>query len=103
MQLRMIKKVVLGFAVLGFGIAVAGCGNPAGLVPVSGKVLYHGEPAAGSVVYFHRERKAGDADLPIPFGVVEDDGSFNLTSDNLGYGALPGMYSRLRRVERRLR
>lgn len=89
----MIKKLVLTFAVAGFGMATAGCGNPAGLVPVSGKVLYHGEPAAGAVVYFHRDLKAGDAQLPIPSGVVEDDGSFSLNSDNLGYGALPGTYA----------
>jgi len=89
----MIKKLALVFAAAGFGMAAAGCGNPAGLVPVSGKVLYHGEPAAGAVVYFHREGQAGDAHLPIPFGIVEDDGSFSLDSDNLGYGALPGTYS----------
>jgi hypothetical protein len=89
----MIRKLVLGFAAAGLGMAAAGCGNPAGLVPVSGKVLYHGEPAAGAVVYFHRNLKAGEAQLPIPSGVVEDDGSFSLNSDNLGYGALPGTYS----------
>jgi hypothetical protein len=89
----MIRKLVLGFAAAGLGMAAPGCGNPAGLVPVSGKVLYHGEPAAGAVVYFHREAKAGDAKLPIPSGVVEDDGSFTLDSDNVGYGALPGTYS----------
>jgi len=89
----MIKKLVLTFAAAGFGIATAGWGNPAGLVPVSGKVLYHGEPAAGAVVYFHRDLKAGEAQQPIPSGVVEDDGSFSLNSDNLGHGALPGTYS----------
>ena len=42
------------WCVLAAAIVAAGCGSPAGLVPVSGKVLYRGEPAAGAVVYFHR-------------------------------------------------
>jgi hypothetical protein len=88
-----IKKLVLASAIAGFAMAAAGCGNPAGLVPVSGKVLYHGEPAAGAVVYFHRDLKPGDAQLPIPSATAEDDGSFTLSSDTLGYGALPGTYA----------
>ncbi len=71
----------------------SGCGNPEGLVPVSGKLLYHGEPARGAIVYFHRESGKGMTDGPVPFGIVEDDGSFNLNSDNLGAGALPGKYA----------
>ncbi len=75
-------------------LAVAGgCGNSAGLVPVSGKVLYKGEPASGAVVYFHREGGSGAAAQPIPSGTVEDDGRFSLASDNLGNGAKPGKYA----------
>lgn len=75
--------------------AAAGCGNSAGLVPVKGKVLYKGEPASGAVVYFHPEKgsAAGSEALPIPTGTVEDDGTFSLSSDNLGNGAKPGKYA----------
>jgi hypothetical protein len=31
-------------------LVFAGCGNPAGHYPVSGRVLYNGEPASGAVV-----------------------------------------------------
>jgi hypothetical protein len=74
-------------------VSAAGCGNPAGLFPVSGKVLYKGEPASGAVVYFHREGGAEVARQPIPTGIVEDDGRFDLISDTLGNGALPGTYA----------
>jgi hypothetical protein len=74
-------------------LAAGGCGNPAGLVPVSGKLLYRGEPAAGAVVYFHRQPEPGAVSTPIPNGIVEDDGTFSLATDGLGRGARPGNYS----------
>jgi hypothetical protein len=79
--------------VLASAIAAGGCGSPAGLVPVSGKVLYHGEPAAGAVVYFHRHAEPGSPSDPIPSGIVEDDGTFSLSTDGLGNGARPGKYT----------
>lgn len=79
--------------ILASAIGAGGCGSPAGLVPVSGKVLYRGEPAAGAVVYFHRQAEPGSASSPIPYGIVEDDGSFSLATDGLGTGARPGKYS----------
>jgi hypothetical protein len=74
-------------------IGAGGCGNPAGLVPVSGKVLYRGEPAAGAVVFFHRQSELGTPKDPIPSGIVEDDGTFSLSTDGLGWGARPGTYT----------
>jgi hypothetical protein len=71
----------------------AGCGSPAGLVPVSGKVLYRGEPAAGAVVYFHRHAEPGSPRDPVPSAIVEDDGTFYLSTDGLGNGARPGKYT----------
>ena len=72
---------------------LAGCGNPVGLFPVSGKVLYKGEPAAGAVVYFHREGPSPAPNSTIPFGIVEEDGSFTLASDGQGDGCPPGKYA----------
>ncbi len=84
----------LMWPVLASAIVAGGCGSPSGLVPVSGKVLYRGEPASGAVVYFHRQAEPGSAGGgPIPFGIVEDDGSYSLSTDGLGGGARPGTYS----------
>lgn len=79
--------------VLASAIGAGGCGSPAGLVPVSGKVLYRGEPAAGAVVYFHRQAEPGSPGGAIPFGIVEDDGTFSLSTEGLGNGARPGQYT----------
>ncbi|MGO9467202.1 MAG: hypothetical protein ACLQIB_19330 [Isosphaeraceae bacterium] len=89
----MTRKLIL-IVSTAWSLAIAGgCGNSAGLVPVSGKVLYKGEPASGAVVYFHREGGSGTPAQPIPSGTVEDDGTFALSSDNLGNGAKPGQYA----------
>ncbi len=89
----MITRSFVVLVVLAGAVNAPGCGNSAGLYAVSGKVLYKGEPAKGAVVYFHREGGGGPKDQPIPYGIVEDDGSFELVSDNLGSGALPGDYA----------
>ena len=88
----MLRRSVLVMAVAMASAALAGCGNSAGLFPVSGKVVYRGEPAAGAVVYFHRQMEPGSPSESIPYGIVEDDGSFLLTSDDIGNGARPGSY-----------
>jgi hypothetical protein len=59
------------WCVLAAAIGAGGCGSPAGLVPVSGKVLYRGEAATGAVVYFHRQAEPGSAAGAIPYGIVE--------------------------------
>jgi hypothetical protein len=89
----MIRRLSLAAAVVGLCAGAGGCGSPAGLVPVSGKVLYRGEPAAGAVVYFHQEGNTGNPQLPNPVGIAQDDGTFLLNSDGLGKGAPPGRYS----------
>jgi hypothetical protein len=89
----MFMRRLLALVALFAAAFIFGCGNAAGLFPVSGQVNYKGEPARGAVVYFHREGGGGAKDQPIPSGVVQDDGSFELESDSLGHGALPGAYS----------
>jgi hypothetical protein len=89
----MINRWILIAAAAASPLAQAGCGNPPGLYPVYGKVFHKGEPAAGAVVYFHHEGPASSASPAIPFGIVEDDGSFNLTCDNQGNGCPPGKYA----------
>jgi hypothetical protein len=89
MNLKVFVLLIAATCVIG----VAGCGRPAGLYPVSGKVLYKGEPAAGAVVYFHREGPSPVPTSTIPFGIADADGSFNLTCDGVGDGCPPGKYA----------
>jgi hypothetical protein len=89
----LIKRWLTIVAVTAFFHALVGCGNPPGLYSVSGKVLHHGEPADGAVVYFHQEGPLASPLQTIPFGIVQDDGRFDLTSDNVGNGCPPGKYA----------
>ena len=89
----MLKRVFLAVVGTACAFAAPGCGNSAGLFPVSGKVLYKGEAARGAVVYFQRHGGADPSHNLVPFGIVGDDGSFSLYSDGLGSGALPGTYT----------
>jgi hypothetical protein len=72
-------------------VAAAGCGNANGLYPVSGKVLFKGEPAAGAVVYFHRNGVTNALHEQTTQGVVQEDGTFTLAGP-AGTGAPPGEY-----------
>jgi hypothetical protein len=67
-----------------------GCGNSNGQFPVTGRVLYKGEPAVGATVTFLRKEADRRKESPVQ-GVVHDDGSFALAGPD-GPGALPGDY-----------
>ena len=79
-------------ALSGLIVACPGCGESNGLCPVSGRVSYKGEPAAGAVVSFI-PRAGTDPGAPVARGEVGDDGSFRLESGDLGPGAAPGQYA----------
>jgi hypothetical protein len=89
----MLKRIVLVVMGAACALPIGGCGDSAGLISVSGKVLYKGEPASGAVVYFQREGTPGVPQQLVPFGIVQEDGRFSLSCDGLGNGALPGSYS----------
>jgi hypothetical protein len=80
---------VLPAAVL--ALSCSSCGGPKGLYPVQGKLLYKGKPAEGAEVIFHPE---GDdtATAIRPMGMVQEDGTFKLTSFGKGDGAPAGKY-----------
>ena len=89
----MIKQCLVAATAATLSLPLWGCGNPAGYYPVSGKVLYKGEPASGAVVHFHRQGGSGAANQPIPCGVTDARGNFDLACDGVGYGCPPGNYA----------
>jgi hypothetical protein len=88
----MTRVMVLGIAA-SLALACAGCGSSNGLSSVRGRVEYRGEPASGAVVSFVPKDAATAAKGLVPRGEVESDGSFRLTSGDLGSGAEPGQYA----------
>jgi hypothetical protein len=72
--------------------ACVGCGNSSGVYPVTGKVVYHGDPAVGATVTFVRKGAADRTQELTPQGVVAEDGTFSLATP-LGAGAPPGEYA----------
>jgi hypothetical protein len=74
-------------------LATASCSGTrvTDLSVVRGKVLYKGEPATGAQVIFHPRKEQGGQTL-IPTGVVEQDGSFTLVTNNKDQGAPRGDY-----------
>ncbi len=85
---RVIVAVLISSAL---SAMILGCGASSGLYPVSGQVIYKGQPAAGAKVSFYRK----DGQTPsnaIPQAQADSDGSFQLVSEDLGSGAMPGDY-----------
>jgi hypothetical protein len=93
----MIHRVLMATAVAALAWSCVSCSGPAeGLSSVIGKVLCNGQPAAGAVLFFHRESggEAAPANVAsaIPSAIVGDDGTFMVESQPIGYGAAPGKY-----------
>lgn len=86
------RKRYSALVAVGLLAASAGCGGTAGLYPVSGRVTYRGEPAAGATLSFYPTDANGSGG-PVPRGEVESDGSFRLVCGDLGRGAPPGRYA----------
>lgn len=70
-------------------LACISCSN--GRHPVSGKVSYKGQPAAGAAVFFKRQG-VDPMNEHMIMGVVQEDGSFTLVCGAQGNGAPPGEY-----------
>jgi hypothetical protein len=92
-------RSVVAIPVVAWTLACAGC-RPEGHYPVSGKVLYQGQPAVGATVLFHRTGGPGPASDIVPMGVVGEDGGFWLSSDGAD-GAPTGSYNVLIRWQDR--
>jgi hypothetical protein len=72
-------------------LACSACGNPHGIYPVSGRVMYKGDPAAGAFVFLVRQGAVPIREQTM-MGVVQGDGSFTVDCGALGKGAPPGEY-----------
>jgi hypothetical protein len=72
-------------------LAVAGCGPGHGLTlgRVQGKVTYKGEPVRYGTVFFVPDLLKG-TDGPSAMGIIKDDGTYTLSTDSGGDGALVG-------------
>jgi hypothetical protein len=76
-----------------FALAIAASGgctkSEEALVPVTGRVLVDGKPAAGAAIAFH---PADDTNGTHPVAQVDANGDFQLTTIRAGDGARPGDY-----------
>jgi hypothetical protein len=72
-------------------MALAGCGSGHGLSlgRVQGKVTYMGEPVKFGTVFFVPDVSKG-TDGPSAMGIIKDDGTYILSTDSGGDGALVG-------------
>ena len=69
----------------------SGCNrSPPPQAPVHGRILVNGRPLRGGTVVFTPDVKRG-ARGPVSFAVLDDDGSFELASEN-GPGAVAGWH-----------
>lgn len=72
-------------------LSSAGCKDPGPpkpkTVPVTGKVMYKGQPVASATVAF-----LGDGKIRAAFGKTDSEGRFELTTSEAGDGAVPGMH-----------
>jgi hypothetical protein len=87
---------LLIFGCSNIGCSNIGCSNngepKVAVVPVTGKLLTaEGKPAVGASVAFHADGHGPYAFTP--FGTVQADGTFTLTSYATGDGAPPGVYA----------
>jgi hypothetical protein len=76
-------------------VAISSCSGNKRVYPVSGKVLFEGKPAARAIVKFYAVDPAGkkDSQAVVPQAVVDDDGSFRLTTYSSEDGAPAGKYN----------
>jgi hypothetical protein len=68
-------------------LVAAGCSGQGGLVPVSGKVTYKGQPVAGATVLF-----MGDENTRPATAITGPDGHYGLMTLDSN-GAMPGVYA----------
>lgn len=80
--------LLIACTAIGLVSALAGCGgNSAELIPVTGQVLLDGEPLTTGAVITTPEKGRGAQ------GQIDENGNFELTTRDLGAGAVVGHHS----------
>lgn len=80
------KTIVRGFAVLACcSLLSTGCGKSVEVVPIQGSVSYNGKPLKFGTVMFQPLSGGQHAQ-----GLIQPDGTFTLTTHNVGEGACLG-------------
>ncbi len=89
--MRVPYRKLLTAATAGLALALApglaGCGGEPGLVKVTGRVTYKGQPVSKGQVFFTPEKGGRAAD-----GALDSDGNYRLGTFDLGDGAYVGSY-----------
>jgi hypothetical protein len=85
-----IPQIAVALTVL-VALLPIGCGAN-GLAPVTGSVMYKGQPAKGATLHFRRDGETAEESANFPIGVVDEEGKFYLEVPGVGYGAPPGKY-----------
>lgn len=80
------RTILASLTVLSVVALLSGCTQTPSVVPVSGKVLYNGEPLPFGIVMFQPEK--GQAAQ----GEIQSDGSFQLSTYGPNDGAVPGSH-----------
>ena len=78
------RRLLASLTVLSVVAGLSGCTQAPSVVPVTGKVLYNGEPLPFGIVMFQPEK--GQAAQ----GEIQSDGSFQLSTYGPNDGAVPG-------------
>jgi hypothetical protein len=92
------RAMRIAIMMLAAALATGGCGRPAGLVPVRGKVTFAGKPppAAVAITFVPREMQESGRDdgksSRIGVATVAADGSFEAGTFRLNDGLRPGTY-----------
>jgi hypothetical protein len=84
------KRVLIGCAVAFLAAAISGCGQGANnptVYPVTGTVIYKGQPVADAIVAFQ-----GEEGTKLATGRTDAEGRFELTTYEPGDGAVPGKH-----------
>jgi hypothetical protein len=74
--------------VVALGLAASGC-RGSGLMKVTGKLTYKGQPVPSTYVTFQPEEEGKRAS----HGLTDDDGNFMLTYSRTEVGAVPGRHA----------
>jgi len=92
---KRIQQAALAFTLWAVSLACSSCSgtNDPPVFPVHGKVLFKGKPASGAFVVLHSVDPSSMSQKGRPRAVVQDDGSFTVSTYGAKDGAPAGDYA----------